>query len=88
MAACSSRLSVDLPASGCAVRTLAGQRLAEHAQHRIVPQPVVIDDILVAERDAEDALADQRRQLVDDQRPIAAVLEAIGEARHEADRLV
>jgi len=71
-----------------AIRALGGQSAAEHAEHRIVAQLIVIDDVLVAERDTKNALAQHRRQLVNGERRVAAVLEASGEARHEADRLV
>ena len=42
-----------------AVRTPRRQLAGEHGQHRIVAQLVVVEQVLVAERDAEDALADQ-----------------------------
>ena len=51
-------------------------------------QLVVVDDVLVAERDAENALAEHRRKLVHDERPIASILETIGQPRHEPDRCV
>ena len=43
---------------------------------------------LVAERDAENALAEHHRKLVHDERPIASILETIGQPRHQVDRLV
>ena len=62
---------------------------AEHgAEHRVAAQVVMVDQVLVAERDAEHALADQRRQLVRDPAGIAAVGEAGGEAVDEPDRPV
>ena len=58
-------------------RRLAGQRRAvlaarleladQRRHHRIVAQMIVIVEVLVAERQAEHALADQRRQAVLDQ---------------------
>ena len=51
-----------------------------HPEHRVVAQPVVVDQVLVAERDAEHPLPDQRRHLVD--HPIRRP--AIGEAGREA----
>ena len=63
-------------------RRLAGHRRAilaprlelagQHRHHRIVAQLVVVVEILVAERDPEHPLADQRRDLVLDQVPGAA----------------
>jgi hypothetical protein len=70
------------------VRPLAGQAIAEDADDRIVPQVVVIVDIFTAKRDAENALAEHRRKLVDSKRRIAAILETLGQARHKPDRLV
>ena len=56
-------------------RALASERRAapvprleptkHHPEHRVVTQPVVVDQVLVAERDAEHPLPDQRRHLVD-----------------------
>ncbi len=69
-------------ATGAACLQLAG----EHGQHRVVPQVVMVDQVLVAERDAEDALADQGGDLMLDPLRIAGVAEAAGEARDEADR--
>ena len=56
-------------------RALAGERRAapvprlepaeHHPEHRVVAQPVVVDQVLVTERDAEHPLPDQRRHLVD-----------------------
>jgi hypothetical protein len=40
----------------------AGHELsAEHGQNRIVPQLVMVDEVLIAERDPEHALADEGR---------------------------
>ena len=72
----------------CAIPALARERFAEDAEHRIMAQLVVVDDVLVAERDAENALAEHRRKLVHDERRIATVLETIDEPRHESHRHV
>ena len=45
----SSRLSVDLPASGAESARLA-QLATQHHHHRVVPQLVVLDQILIAQR--------------------------------------
>jgi hypothetical protein len=77
-------------------RALAGERRqpralglqpAEHrAEHRIAAQVVVVDQVLVAERDAEHPLPEERRQLMRHPPGIAAVAEAGGEALHQPDR--
>jgi hypothetical protein len=79
-------------------RALAGQRrrrvlvafeLAEqHAQHRIVAKPVVVVQILVAERQAEHPLPDQRPQRMHRQERAAMVRETRGEPIRQPDRLV
>ena len=79
-------------------RRLAGQRRAVLAarleladqcrHHRIMAQKVMIVEVLVAERQAEHALADQRLQAVLDQLGRARIAEAGRKARHETDRLV
>jgi hypothetical protein len=71
-----------------AIGALRRQCSGENAEHRIVAQPVVVDEVLVAERDAENALADQRWNSVDGGVGIAAIPEALRQTRHEADRLV
>jgi hypothetical protein len=49
------------------------------------PQVVRVDEVLVAERDAEHALADQRRHIGGDPPRRPAVAEAGGEAIHQTD---
>ena len=71
-------------------RALAGKRRAapvsrlqsaeHHPEHRVVAQPVVVDQVLVAERDPEHPLPDQRRHLV--HHPLRRP--AVGEAGREA----
>ena len=79
-------------------RRLAGQRrtvlatgreLAQHRRHhRIVAQIVVIDEVLLPERDADDALADQRADRVLDQLLVAPIAEAGCEAVDDPHRPV
>jgi hypothetical protein len=79
-------------------RALAGQRrtvraprrqlASEHGQHRVVAELVVVDQVLVAERDAEHPLADQGRRLVLDALRRPRVAEAGSEATDQADRPV
>ena len=80
------------------VRALAGERrqagplrlqLPElDAEHRVAAQVIVVDQVLVAERDAEHPLADQRGQLVSDAPGRTPVAEKAGEALHQPDRPV
>ena len=79
-------------------RALASERRAapvprleptkHHPEHRVVTQPVVVDQVLVAERDAEHPLPDQRRHLVDHPLRRPAIREAGREALDEPDRPV
>ena len=79
-------------------RALAGERRTpavprlepaeRHTKHRVVAQPVVVDQVLVAERDAEHPLPDQRRHLVDHPLRRPAIREAGREALDEPDRPV
>src|SRR5437870_3467864 len=48
----------------------------------------MVVEVLVTERDAEDALAEQRRHRVQQRVRIAAILEAVCEPRDQADRSV
>jgi len=63
---------------------LAGQR----RQHRVVPQLVVVDQILIAERDAEHPLRHHRLDAVLDLRLGTAIDEAGGEPAHQPNRPV
>ncbi len=77
-------------------RRLAGERRAvrpprlelagEHRHHRIMAQLVVVDQVLVTQRQGEHTLADQRRDAVLRQRRIAAVLETSRKPRDQANR--
>jgi hypothetical protein len=49
---------------------------AQRRQHRVVAKLIVVDQVLVAQGDPIDTLTDQRRDLMLDQRRIAAILEA------------
>ena len=79
-------------------RALAGQRRAvaapgrklagEHRQHRIVAEVIVIDHVLMPERYAEDALADQRGNLVLDTLRHSAIAKAGSEPPDQVDRAV
>jgi hypothetical protein len=76
-------------------RALAGKRGAvpasrlelagEGCEHRVVAQLIVIDKILVAERDAEHPLRDHGLDGVLDLPPDPAVIETGGEPLHQAD---
>jgi hypothetical protein len=79
-------LSVLLPAS--AAQSLRLQLPHQHREARVLAQLVVIVEIFVAQRQAEDALPDQRLHLVLDQARIAPVVEARGEPLHQRQTLV
>jgi hypothetical protein len=53
-----------------------------------VPQLIVVDQVLVAERDAEHPLRHHRLDRMLDLRLHPAVVEAGGEPRHQADRAI
>lgn len=79
-------------------RRLAGHRRAvpsfgfqlarQHRHHRIVAQLVVVEQVLVAERDAQHTLADQRRHRVLDQLGAASILETCRQAADQPNRPV
>jgi hypothetical protein len=79
-------------------RALAGQRRAvgtprfqlagEDGQRRVVPQPVMVHQVLVAERDAEHALPDEGGHVVLHALHGASVAEAGGEAPDQPDGAV
>jgi hypothetical protein len=63
-------------------RELAGER----CKHRVVAQLIVVDKVLVAERDAEHALRDHGGHAVLDLPRRPAIIEAVGKPVHEPDR--
>jgi len=79
-------------------RALAGQRRAvrptgcqfagQHCHHRIVAQFVVVDQVLVAQRDADHALHHQRLHVVFDKVGIARIGEAGGQTPGQSDHPV
>ena len=69
-----------LPAKRRAVGAPGRELAGEDRQHRVVAELVMIDEVLMAERDAEDALADQGGDLVLDPLRRPRVAEAGGEA--------
>ncbi len=79
-------------------RALAGNRTTvpalrrklarKHRHHRIVTQRVVVVQILVTQRQTEYPLADQRRNLMLDQRLEPRIAKAPGEPANQADRPV
>ena len=64
------------------------QLAGEDRHHRVMAQLIVIDEVLIAERQSEHPLADQRLDLVLDQVLAARVAEAGGEPIDETDRPV
>ena len=77
-----------LAGQGRAVGSACGELAGDGSQHRVVAQAVVVEQILVAQRQGKHSLANQRRQAVLDpvRRPV--VDEAGGEPTDQADRPV
>ncbi len=67
---------------------MASSLPAKHRQHRIVPQFVVIVQVLITQRDAGDPLRHQRGNLVFNQLHCPRVAEACREAFGQPDRSV
>ena len=80
----SSRFSVLLPARARS-RATAAQFAGQHRHHRVVAQFVVVDQVLVAQRDADHALHHQRLYGVFDKFGVAAIGEAGGQTPGQAD---
>ena len=78
------RLAGERRTVGPARRKLAGQ----HRHDRIVAERVVVDEILVAERETEDALADQGRDAVFGTGRVATITEASREPLDQPDRTI
>jgi hypothetical protein len=71
-----------------AVRALCLQLSQQRPEHRVVPQLLMIVQILVPQRQAKDALADQRAHRVLDQVPLSSIAEAAGQSIDQADRRI
>jgi hypothetical protein len=71
-----------------AILTPCGELAGQRRQHRVVPQLIVIDQVLIAQRDTEHPLRHHRLDRVLDLCLHAAVVEAGGEPRHQADRAI
>jgi len=72
----------------CALLALRLQLAGQSRQHRIVPQLVVVVEVLIAQRDAEHPLTDQSCNRVLDALRVAPVPEASGKPANQPDRLV
>lgn len=74
------------PVQGALARERCGEILGlrKHRKERIAPQLLVIVEILVAERERIDALADHRRDRMRHPRRIAPILEAARELLEDA----
>ena len=70
------------------IRSARGELAGNGRQHRVVPQLIVIDQILVAQRQGEHALPDQGGHAVLDPLGRTVVDKAGGEPPDEADRTV
>jgi hypothetical protein len=71
-----------------AIRAFGRQLAAEHRHHRVVAQLVVIDQVLVAQRDTEYPLPDQARHRVFDQIRHPIIGETTGKTLNQSDLLV
>jgi hypothetical protein len=60
----------------------------QHAEHGVVPQVVVVDQVLVPERQAEDALPHQAPHPMGDEGWMTTIAKARGEPVDEPDRLI
>jgi len=70
-------------------RLAVALELAEqHAQNRIAAKVIVVVEVLITQRQAEDALRDQSPERMDGHEPIAAVGEAGRKPIRQPDRLV
>ena len=83
----SSRFSVDLPATGAQSSRLASS-LRQHRHQRVVTKLVVIIRILVAERNAEHALPDERGNGVLDEPRVSRVTKTSRNPANQAQTLV
>jgi hypothetical protein len=61
---------------------------AQHRHHRVVPQRVVVDQVLVAQRNPHHPLTHQTRHLVHHQFGRAMIGEAAGKALDQPDLLI
>ena len=77
-----------LPASGAGAASSALEPAQQGAQHRVVPQVVVVDQVLVAERQAEDALSDQAPDRMSDEGRMTTITKARGEPVHKPNGLI
>ena len=68
-----------------AIRTLGFQLAAQHRHHRVMAQLVVVDQILIAQREPEHALADQARHRVLDQIGRPMIGKATGKTLDQPD---
>ena len=77
-----------LPRQGLAVVAMRRELAGQHRQGRVLAKLVVVVEVFIAQRQAEDALAQQRLQPVLDQARIAPVGEALGEPADQPKALV
>ncbi len=71
-----------------AVTPQGGELAGQDRQHRVVSQLVMIDEVFVTQRDAEDALHQQRLHRVLDERRMACIGEAAGQPAGQTDHPV
>jgi hypothetical protein len=76
------------PRQWCAILAAGRQLAGQHRHRRVMPQLVVIDQVLVAQRNTKHALSDQRHHFVLDQLRCSAVRKTLGKPLNQADRPV
>ena len=70
------------------IRTSCFKLAAQHRHDRVVPQLVVVDQILIAQRNPEHPLTHQARHFVYDQVSRTVIGEAAGKALDHSDLLI
>ena len=72
----------------CAIAPLRRKLARQYRHHRIVTRIVVIVQVLIAQRNPEHPLSDQRLDLVLNQTRSPLVLKALGKTINQTDRLI
>lgn len=77
-----------LAGKGRTVRPTRLELAGEDRHRRVVPQPIMVDQVLIAQHQAKDPLADQCHDLMLDPGRRAPIAEAAGEPLNQPNRLV
>jgi hypothetical protein len=70
------------------IGALGFELAAEHRQHRVMAQLIMVVQVLIAQRNPEHPLTHQPWHLVHEQIGITIIGEAVGKARHQPDLFV